>query len=145
MRIGQLVKLSGMAASRIRFYESAGLIEPVGRQPNGYREYRKEALLTLEIINAAKRAGFSLDEIKALLPNGTSGWNREGLLHSLENKAADIALLQERLSQTKDDLLRLVAFIKTRPRRSECADNVREALNAIRSASRGRKKSRPRA
>ena len=145
MKIGELAKLSGMAASRIRFYESTGLIEPVDRQSNGYREYPEEALLILEIINAAKRAGFSLSEIKALLPNGAGRWNHGELVVSLEKKAADIALLQERLRQAKDGLLQLVALIKTRPGRSACADNVQEALNVIRSASPGRKKSRARA
>jgi DNA-binding transcriptional MerR regulator len=145
MKIGELAKLSGMAASRIRFYESTGLIETVDRQSNGYREYPKEALLILELINAAKRAGFSLSEIKALLPNGAGRWNHGELVVSLEKKAADIALLQERLRQAKDGLLQLVALIKTRPHRSACADNVREALNVIRSASPGRKKSRARA
>jgi DNA-binding transcriptional MerR regulator len=142
MRIGELAKLSGMAASRIRFYESAGLLEPVDRRANGYREYSDGALQILEIIKAAQRAGFSLGEIKALLPNGARRWKQEDLIGSLEKKAADITVLQERLKQTKSDLLRLAAFIKARPSGGECADNVRETLDAIRSASRGRKRTR---
>ena len=139
MRIGELAKLSGMATSRIRFYESAGLLERVDRWANGYRVYSKEALPILEIIKAAQRAGFSLGEIKALLPNEARRWNQKNVIESLEKKAAEITLLQEQLKRTKDDLLRLVAFIKTRPPGGECADDVREALNAIRSGGRGRK------
>ena len=40
MNIGELAKQSGLAASRIRFYEAEGLISQVGRQSNGYRRYK---------------------------------------------------------------------------------------------------------
>jgi len=145
MRIGELAKLSGMAASRIRFYESEGLLEAVDRRANGYREYPERALQILEIIKAAQRTGFSLGEIKALLPNGARHWNQKGLIGSLEKKAADITALQERLKWTKNDLLQLIAVIKARPSSDDCSDNVREALNAIRAVSRGRKAARTRA
>lgn len=133
-----------MAASRIRFYESAGLIEPAERQANGYREYPSEALLVLEIIDAAKCAGFSLDEIKPLLPSGMRRSNREKLVAVLEKKVADIAALQKRLNRTRDDLVRLLALVKEKPRRSDCAYDVRQAVDAIRSAGRDRKNPAPR-
>jgi DNA-binding transcriptional MerR regulator len=140
MKIGELSKLSGMAQSRIRYYESRGLI-PVRRQPNGYRDYPKDALLILEIITTAKRAEFSLDEISDILPAGAGRWNHEKIVASLESKVVDIEKLQEQLSDTRDELLRLITFIKTRPRRNECLDNVREALDSVRPATSRRKTS----
>jgi DNA-binding transcriptional MerR regulator len=142
MKIGELANLSGMAPSRIRYYETKGLFEAVDRRSNGYREYPKETLTILGIINAAKQAGFSLGEIKALLPNGTHSWNREELIASLEKKVKDIILLQEQLNHTKGELLRFITFVKTRPKDSVCADNLRDALDTIQAAPRDRKRLR---
>ena len=50
MRIGELAKRTGLAASRIRFYEASGLITSVARKANGYRDYSPEAVVLLEII-----------------------------------------------------------------------------------------------
>jgi DNA-binding transcriptional MerR regulator len=138
MKIGELSKLSGMTQSRIRYYESRGLI-PVRRQANGYRDYPQDALLILEIIATAKRAAFSLDEIGAILPNGTSRWNQERLVASLQRKVIDIETLQSQLHDTKDELLRMITFIKRGPRHNACVDNIREALDSVRPAMSRRK------
>ncbi len=64
MRIGELARLSGLTASRIRFYEAAGLILAVERQANGYRDYPPEAVWILEIIASA--------QIEFLQPGGST-------------------------------------------------------------------------
>ena len=46
MKIGELPRLTGLAASRIRFYEDAGLLV-AQRQANGYRDYPEQAVLLL--------------------------------------------------------------------------------------------------
>ncbi len=61
MKIGELAQLSGLNASRIRFYEAQGLIRQVERRANGYRHYPDQALQTLKIIICAQQAGFSLE------------------------------------------------------------------------------------
>lgn len=40
MKIGELAERTGLNPSRIRFYESIGLLKMVGRQANGYRRWR---------------------------------------------------------------------------------------------------------
>ncbi|ATL71804.1 MerR family transcriptional regulator [Nocardia terpenica] len=67
MRISQLAGRSGVPATTLRFYETAGLL-PADRTPAGYRAYRPDALDRLRFIGAAKNLGLSLDEIGALLP-----------------------------------------------------------------------------
>lgn len=59
MKIGELAKRTGLAASRIRFYEKSGLLSTVERRDNGYRQYGPEALWMLEIIASAQSAGFA--------------------------------------------------------------------------------------
>ena len=53
MKIGELAKRSGLSPSRIRFYESVGLLKAVQRQPNGYRTYPDQAVLVLAVPSAA--------------------------------------------------------------------------------------------
>jgi DNA-binding transcriptional MerR regulator len=66
MKIGELAERTGLAPSKIRFYEAQGLIAPVQRQANGYREYLPQSVQLLEIIVTAQAGGFSLDEIRHL-------------------------------------------------------------------------------
>jgi redox-sensitive transcriptional activator SoxR len=66
LSIGEVAQRSGMAASRLRYYESRGLIAPPERS-SGKRRYAPGVLRRLAIIDAAQRVGFSLEEIHDLL------------------------------------------------------------------------------
>jgi MerR family copper efflux transcriptional regulator len=66
MRISQLAERSGVPATTLRFYESAGLLA-AQRTPSGYRAYGEEAVRRLAFIGAAKRLGLSLEDIAELL------------------------------------------------------------------------------
>ncbi len=131
MKIGELAKHSGLAPSRIRFYESSGLIRGVERQENGYREYGPEALWTLDIITSAQRAGFSLDEIRSLLPNDQARWQHDELVASLERKVAEIEALQLRLKQNKAQLLVAIDSVKNRPEALACTDRAKWVLGKL--------------
>lgn len=132
MRIGELAERSGLTASRIRFYESSGLISAVRRKANGYREYAPEALLSLEIITSAQNAGFSLDEIRLLLPPDLNSWQRDELLTGLKHKVAEIEALQERLAQSRGQLLVVIQNIEAMPVGMNCADNTKRVLEHLR-------------
>jgi DNA-binding transcriptional MerR regulator len=67
MTIGRLAKATGISAPTIRFYESQGLLRPMGRSSGNYRLYDRSAGERLTFIGAAQAAGFSLPEIKAIL------------------------------------------------------------------------------
>jgi DNA-binding transcriptional MerR regulator len=66
LSIGEVADRSGMTASRIRYYETRGLIDPPERS-SGKRKYPPGVLRRLAIIDAAQRVGFSLEEIHDLL------------------------------------------------------------------------------
>lgn len=131
MKIGELATRTGLAPSRIRFYESIGLLRTVERRPNGYRTYPADAVLVLDIIAAAQNAGFSLDEIRALLPPDLAQWERGALLEALHRKVADIETLEARLAQSKAHLIRLIEDVETKPADVDCATNARRALSRI--------------
>jgi DNA-binding transcriptional MerR regulator len=63
VRIGQLAKRLGVAASKLRFLEAQGLIEPARRLPSGYRDYDESVIETVQIILQAQSFGFTLEEI----------------------------------------------------------------------------------
>ncbi|PKO26504.1 MAG: MerR family transcriptional regulator [Betaproteobacteria bacterium HGW-Betaproteobacteria-9] len=131
MKIGELVKHSGLAPSRIRFYESSGLIRGVERQENGYRVYGPEALWTLDIITSAQRAGFTLAEIRVLLPNDQARWQHDELLAGLERKVAEIDALRQRLEESKAQLLVVIDGVKNRPDALACTDNAQRVLEKL--------------
>jgi MerR family transcriptional regulator, redox-sensitive transcriptional activator SoxR len=66
LTIGQVAQGAGLNVSAIRYYESEGLL-PEAPRVGGQRRYSPETLTRLGVIDVAKRAGFSLDEIRTLL------------------------------------------------------------------------------
>ncbi|MFF4857830.1 MerR family transcriptional regulator [Streptomyces rubiginosohelvolus] len=66
MRISQLAERSGVPATTLRFYESAGLLS-ADRTPAGYRMYGEDAVDRLAFIGAAKHLGLALEEIGELV------------------------------------------------------------------------------
>jgi len=132
MKIGELAKRSGLTASRIRFYEASGLIKSVDRQANGYRDYGDDALWILEIISGAQAAGFSLEEIRSLLPFGPNIWLHEDLLASLQRKLAEIEVMQQRLARNKAQLLVAIDSVTNRPEGMDCADRTQWVLERLR-------------
>ena len=136
MKIGELAKEAGLAPSRIRYYEALGLIGSVDRGLNGYRQYPREARQRLEIIVTAQQAGFSLDEIRNLLPEqGKAGWNHDKLLAGLKRKLIDVEALQARLAETLTGLRAVIARIETMSTGGDCFDNTEGVLASLRDQS----------
>lgn len=132
MKIGELAQRTGLNASRIRFYESIGLLKMVERQANGYRRYPEEAVLVLNLITTAQKAGFSLDELRTLLPQDLSQWQHGTLLDTLQGKVRDIEALERQLGESKRHLLALIAEIEAKPDDIDCATNARRLLSSLR-------------
>jgi MerR family redox-sensitive transcriptional activator SoxR len=63
--IGDVAKAVGVATSKLRYYDSIGLVQPADRV-NGRRRYDEAALDRLTLIAAAQAVGFTLAEIKGL-------------------------------------------------------------------------------
>lgn len=67
-----MASLAGVAPSALRFYERAGLLPSPARE-SGRRRYDRAIIHRLAVIDVAKRAGFSLDEIRELLEDFDGG------------------------------------------------------------------------
>lgn len=132
MKIGDLARQSGLSASRIRFYEASGLIHAVDRKANGYRDYPPEALAILDIITSAQSAGFTLDEIRQLMPvTSNGGWQHEELVQAIQRKIVEIEGMQQRLAATKKQLSAALTTIRNRPDDLNCADRAKWVLERL--------------
>ncbi|MWV17152.1 MerR family transcriptional regulator [Pseudomonas sp. L-22-4S-12] len=137
MKIGELASRSGLAPSRIRFYEASGLIA-AQRQANGYREYPEQTVQTLGLIACAQQSGFSLEEIRRLLPGSEQqDWAHDELLASLQRKVGEIEAMQQRLAQNKAQLLGIIAGIESKPEGMPCTENAERVLANLRDAGPG--------
>jgi Cu(I)-responsive transcriptional regulator len=67
MKIGAAAEASGVSAKMIRHYEAIGLLPPAARRDNSYRDYGAQEVHELRFIGRARKLGFSMAEIAALL------------------------------------------------------------------------------
>ena len=67
MKIGAAAAASGVNAKMIRHYEAISLLRPAERRDNAYRDYGERDIHELRFIRRARRLGFSIAEIGALL------------------------------------------------------------------------------
>lgn len=72
LSIGEVADRAGISVSAIRFYERRRLL-PEPERVGGQRRYTASAVERLGIIASAKRAGFSLGEVGALLASIDAG------------------------------------------------------------------------
>ena len=74
LNIGEVADKVGLRPSAIRFYESVGLL-PKPLRRSGWRRYDPSILDRLQVIQAARDVGISIEEIRTLLdgfPKGVS-------------------------------------------------------------------------
>ena len=70
LTIGEVATRAGVRASAVRYYESAGLL-PTPRRVSGRRVYEPAVLDRLAAIRLARRAGFTIGEVQALVGDGS--------------------------------------------------------------------------
>jgi MerR family transcriptional regulator, redox-sensitive transcriptional activator SoxR len=72
LTIGEIAREAGIKTSAIRYYESVGVL-PQPERISGQRRYTAETVQRLQVIDVAKRAGFSLEDARVLLATDDSG------------------------------------------------------------------------
>lgn len=66
LTIGEVATSAGLRTSAIRYYERKGLL-PAPKRISGQRRYEETILQTLNVIQLAQAAGFTIAEIQRLL------------------------------------------------------------------------------
>ncbi|MEU8136477.1 MerR family transcriptional regulator [Streptodolium elevatio] len=67
MRMGEMVRRTGVNERLLRYYETQGLLSP-SRLPSGYREYAETDVATVRRIRTLLNAGLSTTVIAQVLP-----------------------------------------------------------------------------
>jgi len=114
MRIGVVIKLFGVTASKVRFLEAQGLLHP-GRTPGGYRHYNKTAVERLSFILQAQSFGFTIEELRRFFANGGGDPLRcEFVIEHMTNKLEELHRNIDRACATRDRLINGINDVKTR-------------------------------
>lgn len=64
--IGEVSRLTGVAQSAIRYYESLGLLPPPPRA-GGWRRFPPAVVTRIQVVKTARGLGFTLEDIRVLL------------------------------------------------------------------------------
>ena len=105
LTIGQLAQRFGLNTSAIRYYEANGVL-PEPARVSGQRRYGPDAVRRLEVLDVAKRAGFSLDEARVLLQGADAGTPAfEALRELASHKLPEVDALIERAQAMRAWLL----------------------------------------
>ena len=94
MSIGEFAKLTGVSQRTLRYYDQIGLLAPSHISDSGRRFYDESDLIPLQHIIALKYLEFSLDEIRAALPQRPAS-----LKESLALQKEAIRRKQDQLAQ----------------------------------------------
>lgn len=73
MRVAQLAKAAGVSSETVRHYTDLGLLHPSRDPQNGYQQFSLADLKRLRFIARARRLGFSLKDVQAILARAESG------------------------------------------------------------------------
>jgi len=65
--IGQLAKVTSVAAKTIRYYEQIGVLPTPRRTAGGYRQYDRSGAQRLRFMRRARTLGLSLCDVKTLI------------------------------------------------------------------------------
>jgi MerR family redox-sensitive transcriptional activator SoxR len=96
LSIGEVARQARVNVSAIRFYERQGVL-PQAERVGGRRRFGADTVRRLGIIDVAKQAGFSLDEIRLLLDSIDRGAPAHEQLQALAtHKLGEIDALIER-------------------------------------------------
>ncbi|MGW4894968.1 MerR family transcriptional regulator [Kitasatospora sp. NPDC004240] len=92
--VGEVAKVAKVTVRTLHHYDEIGLLSPEGRTAAGYRRYRDTDLDRLQQILFYRELGFPLEEIAAILDDGS--------VHPTEHLRRQHHLLTERIRHLQD-------------------------------------------
>ena len=101
LTIGQVAEAAGVNPSAIRYYERHGVLpQPV--RVGGQRRYEDDVLRRLSVLEVAKRAGFSLEDIRVLFEATDGGAPAHTQLQALaQRKLPQVEALIDQAQEVK--------------------------------------------
>src|SRR5215470_10498925 len=97
LAISEIAHQVGLRSSAIRYYERLGILPPAMRI-SGQRRYDRAVLYRLAVVQRARQAGFTLDEIRILFFGFKDGTRAEARWRKLaERKLAELGVIAEQI------------------------------------------------
>ncbi len=97
LSISDAARKSGISAHTLRYWERAGLIQPVTRNGSGHRRYAEEDLERIKFLTKLRATGMPIRQVRryAELLNGGDDTNEERLALLEAHRKAVLARLEE--------------------------------------------------
>ena len=108
LRTGEVAERAGVNIQTLRYYERRGLLSEPTRTLGGHRLYPPDTVALLNVIKAAQRLGFTLDEVAGLLDAGRRRHPAPDLRQRAVDKIAEIDARIADLTVIRGTLTRLV-------------------------------------
>ena len=109
LRTGEVAEQAGVNIQTLRYYERRGLLAEPHRSNGGHRLYPPDTVALLNVIKAAQRLGFTLDEVADLLAAGRGRHPtpdlREralGKIAEIDQRIADLTAIRTTLAEVVD-------------------------------------------
>jgi len=107
LTISEVARQVGLRSSAIRYYERVGILPPAERT-SGQRRYDRTVLYRLAVVQRARQAGFTLDEIRTLFFGFKDGTRAQARWRKLaDRKLAELSAIAEQI-KTMELLLKRV-------------------------------------
>jgi len=109
LRIGELARLTSLSPDTLRHYERLGLLS-AARSPGQFREYGRDAVQRVRVIQAALAIGLTLAELSGLLAERATGRPpcrraralAAAKLDALTKRIEELSQLRQHLARTLD-------------------------------------------
>ena len=109
LRTGEVAEQAGVHIETLRYYERRGLLAKPVRSIGGHRLYPPDTVGLLNVIKAAQRLGFTLDEVAELLDTGrrrhpTPDLRQRAIdkITEVDAKIADLTAIRGALTEVVD-------------------------------------------
>lgn len=110
---GEMARLSNSTLRTVRFYEEAGILQPIGRTDGGHRVFERSQLDRLMLVSDMREAGMSLEQIRGLLEikqrAATGGLAADDAVRALRGHVEELTAKMDVLRRLADDLTRTIA------------------------------------
>lgn len=101
--IGEVSKITNLNAKTLRFYDQKGILKPLKRdESNNYRYYSEDQILKALVIKEMRHKGFTLSELRNLLPNQDLVSFKGHLEKKIVDLMDEFEIVREKLTYVQD-------------------------------------------
>src|SRR5688572_15828705 len=115
LTISDAARLSGVSAHTLRYYERAGLLDPVDRAGSGHRRYDEEDLLRIQFLTKLRSTGMPIRKVREyadLVRQGDDTHHER--LAMLEAHRDQVRALLAETERTLEIIVRKIDFYRER-------------------------------